>query len=419
MSKKIDPENVDSAISSWSGFVYQGKVALYHVVKLLTHSLSVSAYTLQLDSLEDFAVIEKGKPISIHQIKALKSVSYSTYKGPFEKLCKKGTEYGGVPAFFHTARRITDKSVGDIEASHAGMKVYLYGTDPNCSLDKIDDLISAAISEFHRKHQPAFLNPDYARKTRHYLDAIIQSRVIIIHSKIHQDLYSENAAAYKELIPFQEFLDVLNEDTIAKISGPGYYLHLTKMDLNRYYQEYCLELPEDIEDDCRLKMNNFAAFLNALSEEQLVKLICKIIPHRSFALDSISDYKDNNIQRDEMKQAFFRCLKELKEIVPLAHGSLNWAIAKEKFVPTSINWTQEYHQDACVKIIENILNTDLDLPFETSSLVTANINVPSVYDAAVNIMDIPEDEANREAEKIMNWKRISLTSIEEAKKKIV
>lgn len=399
--------------------MYQGKVALYHVVKLLTHSLSASAYTLQLDSLEDFAIIDKGKPVSIHQIKALKSVRYSTYKDPFEKLCKKATEYGGVSAFFHTAKRITDKSVMDIETTHPGMKVYLYGTDPNCALDKIDDLITEAVSEFHRKHQPAFLNPGYAQKTRHYLDAIVQSRVIIIHSKIHQDLHSENVAAYKELIPFQEFLDVLNEDTIAKISGPKYYLHLTKTDLNRYYQEYCLELPDDTGNDCRHKLNNFAAFLNALNEEQLVKLIRKIIPHRSFALDSIGDYKDNNIQRDEMQQAFFRCLKELKEIVPLAHESFNWSIDKEKFVPTSINWTQNFHQDACVKIIENILNTDLDLPFETSSLVTANMNVPSVYDAAVDIMDIPEDGANLEAEKIMSWKRISLTSIDEVKKKIV
>ncbi|MER3618215.1 hypothetical protein J8747_18940, partial [Klebsiella pneumoniae] len=49
-----------SAISSWGGFVYQGKVALYHCLKLLTeksfHQSIIDACELQLHCTDDFAI---------------------------------------------------------------------------------------------------------------------------------------------------------------------------------------------------------------------------------------------------------------------------------------------------------------------------------------------------------------------------
>ncbi|POB32564.1 hypothetical protein CRX65_16345, partial [Klebsiella pneumoniae] len=49
-----------SAISSWGGFVYQGKVALYHCLKLLIEKSFqqriIDDFELQLDSTDDFAI---------------------------------------------------------------------------------------------------------------------------------------------------------------------------------------------------------------------------------------------------------------------------------------------------------------------------------------------------------------------------
>jgi hypothetical protein len=420
LSKIIDPEEIPSAISSWSGFVYQGKVALYHALTLLNTSKASASYTLQLDSLEDFAVLDQNDIVSIHQVKALKSTHYSTYKSPFEKLCKKATAYGGVDAYFHTARAISDKSVADIASDHPEMKIYSYGAKSYCQLERIDELITLAVAEFHSNNKPAFIGGEYAVKTRHYLDALVQGKVILIHSKIHSGLYSENAGAFKEVIHFQELIDVLSEDAIAKSVSPNYFLHLTRIDLNNYYQEFCCNLPEDTVEDCCLKLNNFAAFLNALSEEELVKFIRKIIPHRMFVLDRISDYKNNNIQQDEIKQAFLRCLKELREISPLTGNmGFGWLVDTQIFVPTSINSIQDYDQEVCGKIMENILKTDLDLPFETSALITANISVTSIYESAAHIMDIDDEEMERESEKVTNWKRIALVSLADAKLKIL
>ena len=57
-----------SAISSWSGFVYQGKVALYHSLKLILDG--DFDFDLQLDSTDDFAIYRNGKLHTAHQVKA-------------------------------------------------------------------------------------------------------------------------------------------------------------------------------------------------------------------------------------------------------------------------------------------------------------------------------------------------------------
>lgn len=419
MEKKINPESVHSAISSWSGFVYQGKVALYHVLKLLNKGTAdVANYSLQLDSLEDFAIMDNVVAISLHQVKALKNKSYNTYESAFKKLCNKRGDHTKSDFFFHTAQKILDKTVTEIQNAHKPMEIYHYGNRPNCPLDEIDTFITEQITEYYKNFKPAFASDENAVKTRHYLDAIVQSKVINIHHKIHLGLHSENALAYREVIPFQQFIDVLNEDTAARITGPSYYLNRTQADLNRYYQEYCFELSEETLDECKLKLNNFAAFINTLHADEMAGLIRRIIPHRSFVLNTITDYKDNNIQQDEIKQSFFKCLMELKEITPLDHKDLSWVINQEKYVPTAIAWTQEYERKACEQVIKNILNTDLELPFEVTSLITANINVDSIYTSASDVMDVSPEEADRQATKITNWKRISMTSISEVKKKI-
>jgi hypothetical protein len=81
-----------TAITSWSGFIYQGKVALYHVLCLLEHQEGCSDYKLQLDSLEDFAILDvQSAPVSLHQVKARKTQYYNDYQADIAKVKKKVT----------------------------------------------------------------------------------------------------------------------------------------------------------------------------------------------------------------------------------------------------------------------------------------------------------------------------------------
>ncbi len=81
----MNGELPDSAISSWGGFVYQGKIALFHSIKLLVEGSfdgkEVKKFALQLDSTDDFAIYSDGIAISVHQVKA----KASPYGSPLEK----------------------------------------------------------------------------------------------------------------------------------------------------------------------------------------------------------------------------------------------------------------------------------------------------------------------------------------------
>jgi hypothetical protein len=73
---------IHDASPSWSGFNYQGKVALYHTLRLINSKpkKNWSDYALRLEHTEDFEIIRSTKILTIHQVKAYKKQSFSSYK---------------------------------------------------------------------------------------------------------------------------------------------------------------------------------------------------------------------------------------------------------------------------------------------------------------------------------------------------
>ncbi|PIF30081.1 hypothetical protein CLU81_0476 [Flavobacterium sp. 9] len=74
----INPNDIDSAADTRSGFIYQGKIALYHII---LNKANVDDLELQLDSLDDFAIVRNDgtniSQVSLHQVKATKRHLYS------------------------------------------------------------------------------------------------------------------------------------------------------------------------------------------------------------------------------------------------------------------------------------------------------------------------------------------------------
>lgn len=71
-----------TAAPTWSGFIYQGHLALYHSIECLLNKMS---FELQIDSIDDFAIIENGVAVSTHQVKALADNKRAAYKESLEK----------------------------------------------------------------------------------------------------------------------------------------------------------------------------------------------------------------------------------------------------------------------------------------------------------------------------------------------
>jgi len=100
------------ASPSWSGFNYQGKVALYYTLKLINAKplgADLSNYSLMLESTEDFEILCDGVPISFHQVKAYNSSTYSDYSDALLGITVELYKQPGVTGRIHTWKLINAK----------------------------------------------------------------------------------------------------------------------------------------------------------------------------------------------------------------------------------------------------------------------------------------------------------------------
>lgn len=112
---------VHDAVPTWSGFLYQGQIAVYLAVKKI-YELEVSGkkkevdkYAIEMEKCEDIAVVyeEKGctKYLSIHQAKNYEKGKMRNYKSPLTQLmlekgfCQKNG-YGAPDAYLHVSRQV-------------------------------------------------------------------------------------------------------------------------------------------------------------------------------------------------------------------------------------------------------------------------------------------------------------------------
>lgn len=101
------------ASPSWSGFNYQGKVSLYHALKIINLKpvgYDLSNFSLMLENTEDFEIIVDRKAITFHQVKAYNSTSYSKYANALLELTLELYKNKDVVGFIHTWKKIIFKA---------------------------------------------------------------------------------------------------------------------------------------------------------------------------------------------------------------------------------------------------------------------------------------------------------------------
>ncbi len=118
---------IHDATPTWSGFIYQGDVAiylaLYKICELINNGVSKevikSEYCLEVEKSEDIAIVnDNGKRkqyVSIHQVKNQKDNSIRKYRKPLiqlmlEKGFWKMNKLGNPEAFLHISNRVNEDS---------------------------------------------------------------------------------------------------------------------------------------------------------------------------------------------------------------------------------------------------------------------------------------------------------------------
>jgi len=411
---------LDTAISSWSGFVYQGKVAIYHTLK----EISNKNYTLQLDSLDDFAILDdNGRIISLHQVKAKKSKNFSAYKEAFGQLQDGGNIIDCSNLFFHLAQRIADKTIDVIESDFNPVKVYLYDTIPYCEVNQIDDKIESLIiglmSSYH-EDDPSKATQEYAVKVRRYLDEIVVKKLLEIHRIIHLNLQSETRAAFQQRIPFSDFIEILQKDFNQEELGDNYYYYLLINDMGRYYQSFCQDNERYLNKEDLNRLNFVMMKFQDLDKKDIVDFIRNIMPHRTFKFETIVDYKDNTPLKEEIEGAFLKIIQDIKNTPNITEKMiLQWIVGDKVYSPTTIDKGASKTEEICRNIVRNALDTDLNVLFESNSLITTDIEESAI--ASPNIIEkigIEGEEVEQRKHHIMKWREVSLVTLATAKENI-
>lgn len=426
MTQLINPTDIHTAAATWSGFIYQGKVALYHVLHLLNTDSNFLDYSLQLDSLEDFAITKlvggEITPVTLHQVKAMKSSLYSSYKVAFEKLEKRLIDFHCNGAYFHLAIN-NEKTIDEIKRLHPTIDIYnQYNDDGYCSLDEIDIKCKNQISLFLDDNALAHRNtPENLEVLKNNIEALISSQIIAIHSNNHKrGGLSIREGAYYFTIPLSNFIEILREDP-QDLLDEKYYIFLTKKLLNQYHYEFCLETQDDIEDEGKVitteqkeKLNQYLQQINALEETSLLKFITSLLPNRKVKLNNIIDFKDGNVNKDEFKGAFLKILFQLIKPIGEIGKNLTWIDANNlKYTATAINQGTSSAKDVCKSIYKNIQDTDIEIPYESDKLITSDIDVESIKEKLNIQSEVDKDKSDKN--NITKWYDIGLVSLRIAK----
>ena len=113
------------AVPTWSGFLYQGRIAVYLAVRKINelreagNESEIKKYALEMEKCEDIAVVymdgNNKKYHSIHQVKNEKGCKLTSYKDPLIQLmlekgfCRKNN-YGTPAAYLHISKEINYES---------------------------------------------------------------------------------------------------------------------------------------------------------------------------------------------------------------------------------------------------------------------------------------------------------------------
>lgn len=232
MSQEDDEKYPASAVSSWSGFVYQGKIALYHSLKLI-HDNDLD-FELQLDSSDDFAIYKNGKLHTAHQVKA----KISKYRSGYIKALEQSTliehdKIKGTTRYFHVSVPLDE--TGDHRGiSGETVKFYRYGDNYHCGLDEIEGLTKELIKKLCEK-QSIIVSDNLINFNYCLLSEKISTKAIHNHKLNQVDGISEDKAAYEGCIKARSILtELLTENPYQ---NRNYYAVKLKARLQTYLEE--------------------------------------------------------------------------------------------------------------------------------------------------------------------------------------
>ena len=232
----------NDAIPSWSGYNYQGKIALLCALEKINSVVNVDGYSLELEKEEDF-IIRRGEAAQeIYQVKATLSQTSHTYytsnaKGdsPSKKLLSCQARPNNISAVCYLVCAIDIADWTDGSNPYKGqIKLYCYGGKA-VSLGAVSDHIKRELKRYCKvKGLPclaAEIDSMYAR-----LCIYLEEKV----REMHETPYKKRQYS----IPLQEFVEAITQT--ADLHEQMVTFHLRE----QVYQKLSKSLKKAVESHC-------------------------------------------------------------------------------------------------------------------------------------------------------------------------
>ena len=358
MSDEEASQYPHSAISTWSGFVYQGKVALYHCLKLINEG--DSKFQLQLDSTDDFAIYKDDKLISAHQVKAKIGNNRNSYKEALEKSASIELDrVAGTKRYFHISQPISDHS-DYIASNKERVEFYSYGECQHCELDKIDEISKQIIKQIYSQQGIIFddslIDANYC-----ILSEKISSKALEIHAKIQNEGDAQRRAAYENRITAASiFRDITDTNPYDR---KDYYAIELKARLHAHLEERLDESLPGMSDKAYERARRIYELIR-LSEGGDFKTLCQLMkPSEKFS----------RIQNSDIRR--YSDLVHTFNVEPILKRLPHYLDSNNKFyAPTALYLSEPTDKKYCISdIISEIKNND-DLGvllFEFNNLIAS------------------------------------------------
>lgn len=460
-SSKLDMSLVHDASATWSGFNYQGKVAIYVVLYLInnqhllekTELNSWQDYELELEYLEDFSIKVNGNYFTIHQVKAYKNghliskysdaiwalIEKLMSKPIIEKACLhtlvqveklKNNSIDVIKNLNPSKQKLKEFKEEHIESEEIIEiidKLSFYNLHSKyslfCSLDNLESLIKEEIKTYYENNENEYYQGDkcYLKKVYHHILGKIDNHIIAGHNQIIQENPEDRTPIS---IPFSEIVELLEKD--YNEVGESYLIYCMKNNINKYVSDFCEEacLKEQKDFCSKCFLQCYITEVNMLDNDDYFRFVKNINPHKVLEDNlSIMNYT-RFVQAQEYKGSFFEILQEIEKYVSIKKNKIIYIgkvnQRKMKYLPTTIRHT--YSRDPSgrkkekeiKKIARKILSENSEVIedlYEIDNMISLDVNVERLGSKLNDVSKISEDQNK----KIKETKNIGITDVDSAK----
>lgn len=384
-------EEQNSAIGSWSGYIYQGLCGLLVVLRMIRENREqYHGYSLQLDAYEDFSIFnENNKIYSLHQCKSIKG--QTDYEKEFDKIegkieaNKDLLQNPDKPLYyFHcNCEVVIDKKYG-IEA-------YSFKADKRyCTPGEIQHYLNEEISFLKKKESDT-------ETVRAALETLVNGEVLGIQQKYFEAKSSARLwkISRNQRIPFSKIEEII-DSTIMRFAFGDF--------LNQMKFSYIIELEDmasDEGEDQRSFVESFINEVNAMNPDELKRFLQRINPKERIE-------ETHQCWHEIASKERIHWLYNLIIEFPLGSKKLHWQTTNSIQTPSTLG-NDEKLEKQCAKIDKNQAN--LDFPWIYDWIVGhVDDHVDNISDMA-KIITKSDDQDNRNS--IFQTKKVGILTINE------